>query len=485
MFRWLFRKFMALLPFSKQRRSRERSRTPREGVQEKEIAYPSQRVAYKYCVGAALFFAFQVVLATLASLELVFPDLPAPLPVNFGRSIHVNLSQFWPLLGIMGGIYYVLPEEIGDDLYSPFLANLQFWLMIATMLGIIGTLALGYTTGREYLEPILPLKLAQGLALLIFTLNVTITLFKRRFAVWHPTSTSILLGLGLSMVLYFPTLLFFKNLVADEFFKFWTVHIWWESSLELIVTGLLTTMLILMTRVDPGLVMKYYYLEAILVILLGFYGVGHHYFWIGLQKYWVYIGGIFGALQAVPLFFIVWVAYTATLHKKGLTTNNVAFKFLWAAAIWNLVGAGLLGAVTTIPQINVYTHGTYLVSSHAHLALFGTYGSLALAVIYFVLVQWQKLEMLSIRAGEIAFWLINTGLAIMAAALGLAGIVQAYLWRFVGLDFATVQGLLRPYMAARSAGAAMFAIGAIIPAWDIAANLIFPLPPNARDASHN
>ncbi len=485
MFRWLFRKMMALFFPGKRVAPRERKRTDREGVPEKEIVYPSQRVAYKYCVGAAVFFAFQVTLATLAALEFVFPDLPAPLPVNLGRSIHVNLSMFWPLLGIMGGIYYVLPEEIGDDLYSPFLANLQFWLMVLTMLGIMGTLALGFTTGREYLEPILPLKLAQGLALFIFTLNVTVTLFKRKFAVWRPTSTSLVLGLGLSLVLYLPALFFFKNLVADEFFKFWTVHIWWESSLELIVTGLITTMLILMTRVDPVLVMKYYYLEAVLVILLGFYGVGHHYFWIGLQRYWVYIGWSFGVLQAVPFFFIVWVSYTATLHKRGLSTNSVAFKFLWAAAIWNLAGAGLFGAVTSFPQINVYTHGTFLVSSHAHLALFGTYGSLAMGVIYFVLVQWEKLEMLSIRAGEVAFWLLNTGLAIMALALGLAGMVQAYLWRFVGLDFAVVHGLLKPYMAVRSAGAVIFAIGAIIPAWDIVTNLIFPLPPRAADATRN
>ena len=56
------------------------------------------------------------------------------------------------------------------------------------------------------------------------------------------------------------------------------------------------------------------------------------------------------------------------------------------AAFWNFVGAGVFGGGTlNAPLINYYEHGTFLTLNHAHTALFGAFGLLAIGLMYFCL----------------------------------------------------------------------------------------------------
>ena len=48
-------------------------------------------------------------------------------------------------------------------------------------------------------------------------------------------------------------------------------------------------------------------------------------------------------------------------------------------------GAGVWGFMHTLPQINLYTHGTQWTSSHGHFAFFGAYATIIIAVIYIAL----------------------------------------------------------------------------------------------------
>ncbi|MPM91602.1 hypothetical protein SDC9_138733 [bioreactor metagenome] len=45
--------------------------------------------------------------------------------------------------------------------------------------------------------------------------------------------------------------------------------------------------------------------ELLLISLSGTLGVGHHYWWQGLDEYWIAIGGIFSALEPLPLALMV------------------------------------------------------------------------------------------------------------------------------------------------------------------------------------
>lgn len=450
----------------------------RKGVEvnepaQKGIRYRSQEVSFLFLMTAMIFFAGQVILASLAALEFVFPNFRMPVPFNLGRSVHVNLSMYWPLMGIMGGIYYILPEETGNELYTPALAQLQYLWMTGTLLTLFGTLSLGWTSGREYLEGIFPIKVLLLVNLAFFAYIVLRTMMERKTTEWHPTMVGLLLGLALALAMFVPSIFSYNNIVLDEFFKFWTVHIWVESSLELVIAAVIASLLLLLTGVERKKVERWYYVEVLLVIMTGFLGVGHHYFWIGVSKIWQTIGAIFGAMQVIPVLFLALVGVKVLKSKDRFTGDKLVVKFVGATVFWNIIGAGGIGFLMTFPQTNKYLHGTEMVDAHAHLALFGTYGFLVIALAYYILPQWERMKHLSMAKGHIAFWLLNIGLAFIGGSLIISGILQAYLWRYVGLDFVQVREIIRPYMIGRSVGGAIFAMGGLIIGWDVVTNLLW------------
>nr|WP_232220277.1 cbb3-type cytochrome c oxidase subunit I [Legionella tunisiensis] len=92
----------------------------------------------------------------------------------------------------------------------------------------------------------------------------------------------------------------------------------------------------------------------------------------------------------------------------------MAYLYILGAAFWNFVGAGVFGGGTlNAPLVNFYEHGTFLSLNHAHTALFGAFGLLALGLIYFCLRYAAGNQMIwSDRLGIWAFWLYNAGLVL-------------------------------------------------------------------------
>ena len=74
-----------------------------------------------------------------------------------------------------------------------------------------------------------------------------------------------------------------------------------------------------------------------------------------------------------------------------------------------MFGGGTLNA----PLVNYYEHGTFLTLNHAHTALFGAFGELAIGLIYFCLryIHAER-PAFSEKLGLWAFWLYNGGLVL-------------------------------------------------------------------------
>src|SRR5512139_3844979 len=105
------------------------------------MKYKTQNVAMLYFYGALTLFLAQVLFGVLAGTIYVLPNtLSVVLPFNIVRMIHTNALIVWLLMGFMGSTYFLLPEETETELFSPFLAKLQFWLF----LGAAATAVVGY-----------------------------------------------------------------------------------------------------------------------------------------------------------------------------------------------------------------------------------------------------------------------------------------------------------------------------------------------------
>jgi nitric oxide reductase subunit B len=113
--------------------------------------------------------------------------------------------------------------------------------------------------------------------------------------------------------------------------------------------AILAYLLIRLTGVDREIVEKWLYVIVGFTFLSGILGTGHHYYFIGTPSYWLWIGGIFSALE--PLAFLGMAIYGLALAKKGGRNhpNRIALFWTVGCCIMSFVGAGLLGFAHTLP----------------------------------------------------------------------------------------------------------------------------------------
>lgn len=425
----------------------------------------AQKVSRRYCLSAVSLFALQAVVASLGALDLVILDLPSPIPFEYGRAIHLGLATLWPLIGTMGMVYFFITAELNREIYSPRLVRWQYWIVMLFSVSIFGTLALRIGNGREYLEgmPILYVGICLALALASYNLVRTLLTVKKSIT---PAAAIMTVGIIFLLLLLLPNTLAYSNPVTDEATKFWIVHLWEEMAFELTSAGFIATYYIVSGLAPRKLVEKWLYLEASLAVVGGLFGTGHHYYWIGFPAFWLVLGSLVSLVEVIPVGMLVHMTY------RGLKSTKVRSKreklTLWlllSSVFHHITGASLLGLFMTVPWINLYTHGTYITSGHAHLALFGNLGFVVLAGCYYVLSQGSEPTLKGYRGGVVAVILLNSGLIIMSLALLVAGFMQTYLWRIIGMDFMQVHLLLNPYLLIRALGGVIFTIGDLLLFW--------------------
>lgn len=382
------------------------------------------------------------------------------IPFNTARATHTNLLVVWLLTGFMGAAYYIIPDEAQREIHSVRLGYIQLIsLIVVSVVALIG-FHVNWWEGRKFLEIPRPLDYLVVANVLLFLYNVGRTVLNGK----RNTTTGIVLYLGLvsAALLYLPGMIHFDNQTFDSYFRWWVVHLWVEGVWELIMGGILAYLLIKLTGVDREVIEKWLYVIVGLTFLSGILGTGHHYYYIGAPKYWLIVGGVFSALE--PLSFLGMALFAVNLYRKSGREHPNKISLYWTigCAIMSFVGAGFLGFAHTLPQVNLYTHGTLITAMHGHLAFWGAYAMLVLAIISYALPQMTgRKKLYNSRYGQWAFWLTNIGMLAMTGAFAVAGITQVYLERKFGLDFLEVQHEIEVHFLGLILAASLFTAGVI------------------------
>ena len=101
--------------------------------------------------------------------------------------------------------------------------------------------------------------------------------------------------------------------------------------------------------------------------------------------------------------------------------------FLVAVGFWNFVGAGIFGFLINLPIVSYYQIGTALTANHAHGAMMGVYGMLAVGLALFALRYLIPEDRWPEKLAKISFWSLNIGLAWMVFVTLLPlGVLQLY-----------------------------------------------------------
>jgi nitric oxide reductase subunit B len=383
-------------------------------------------------------FILQVIVGLWLAVNYAF-TLPQGLveTISFAtaRAIHTNLLVAWMLLGFMAGAYFILPAECERELHSTKLAYVQLILFAAAAVVAVVGFLFGWTQGKPLLEIPVPLDMVVVVAALIFMYNIIMTVLRaenRSVLQWMLVG-----GVTFLALMYLFGIPFYNDLNADYFYWWWVIHLWVEGAWELITAAIMAFVIIQVTGVDRKVVEKWLYVETGLFLFTGIVGTGHHYYWMGTPDYWLWWGGIFSALEPLPILLMVIDTWLHIRERKNPIVNQLIWIYIVALAIFHFVGAGIWGFIQTLPPINYYTHGSQITVSHGHMAFFGAYALLNLTIFYFAMPKFKNIKKYDATLGLWGFWTMVGSMFFLGLVFGIAGILQVYLERMLDIGYST------------------------------------------------
>lgn len=424
------------------------------------MKYPSQRVALAYFGVALLLFAVQVFAGLLAAWIYVAPNtLSEILPFSIVRMIHTNALVVWTLLGFFGAAYYLVPEEAERELFSEKLAWIQLAILTAGTLAAVAGYLFRVHGGREFLEQPLWVKFGILVAALIFLFNITMTsLAGRKTAI----TNILLLGLWLLSLLWVFAIINPENLSLDKMYWWFVVHLWVEATWELVMAAILGFLMLKLTGVDREVIEKWLYVIVAMALFSGILGTGHHYFWIGAPGYWQWIGSIFSTFEVAPFFAMMTFSFVMVWKGRKNHPNKAALLWSLGSATVAFFGAGVWGFLHTLHGVNYYTHGTQVTAAHGHLAFYGAYVCINLAIMSYAIPALRNRDPYNQVLNMTSFWLMTGGVAFMTFTLTFAGTVQTHLQRVMGMYYMEVQDQLVLFYVMRFGAGAAVVIGALL-----------------------
>ncbi|MBT8006792.1 MAG: nitric-oxide reductase large subunit, partial [Gammaproteobacteria bacterium] len=320
------------------------------------------------------------------------------------------------------------------------------------------------TMGREFLEQPTITKIGIVVVALAFLFNIGMTVLQGR-----KTVINLVLLIGLVGLAVFFLFSFYNpaDLVQDKFWWWWTVHLWVEGVWELILGAILAYVLIKTTGVDREVIEKWLYIIIAMSLITGIIGTGHHYYWIGTPEYWQWWGSIFSAMEPIPFFMMTVFAFTMVNKRKREHPNKAAVLWALGTGVMAFLGAGVWGFLHTLAPVNYFTHGTQITAAHGHMAFYGAYAMVVLAIISYSMPIMRGRAANSNKAQVMemwSFWLMTVSIVFITLFLTAAGILQTWLQRIsdTPMTFMATQDQIAMFYWMREAAGVVFLIGLVI-----------------------
>lgn len=409
------------------------------------LKYESQKLGLMYFRVAAVLLGAQLLMGIIAGIQFIYPNFLFEIfDFSVARMVHINALVVWMLYAMIGSVYLLLPSETGIETVGVGIGKLLFWILTAAVAVVVlvyifvqvgsgseSTLWL-INEGREYLEAPRWADIGIVVVVLGFLFNVYATAIKgKRTGVMTVMMANLLALAGL----YLTGMFYTDNISVDQYWWWWVIHLWVEATWEVYVATVAAWALMQIIGARREVVEMWLWIEVAMLFGSGILGLGHHYFWIGTPEYWWEIGALFSALEPVPLvamFVHVLYDWGKESGKQGQhpMNNTPAFAWIAANAFGNFLGAGVWGFFHTLPQVNIYTHGTQFTSSHGHLAFWGAYATILIGMFYMGVQRAHGVQNLKATFSfKMSFALLNIGMLGMTVALLIAGYGQVLIER--------------------------------------------------------
>lgn len=472
---------------------------------------PSQHALGKYLFLVVALFCFQVLLGgftahyTVEGQEFYGINVSQWFPYALTRTWHIQSALFWIATGFLALGLFLAPIINGgkDPRFQKLGVDVLFWALVFVCVGsFVGNyLAIAHKLppewsfwlghqGYEYVDLGRIWQILKWVGILLWLVlmlrGVLPALLARSNAAQKEDKNLLaLLTASVGAIgLFYGAGLFYgerTNLSVMEYWRWWVVHLWVEGFFEVFATTALAFIFSSMGLVSRRMATSASLASASLFLLGGIPGTFHHLYFAGTTTPVMAVGAAFSALEVVPLIVL---GHEAWEHSRLQGRASWMAQLQWplacfvAVAFWNMLGAGVFGFMINPPISLYYVQGLNTTPVHAHAALFGVYGFLALGFTLLVLHYVRPQLVFSQRLMRTGFWGLNIGLVLMiATSLLPIGILQFHASVSQGLWWARSeafmqQPLLQQLRWVRTFGDVVFIVGALALSWQVVIGLL-------------
>lgn len=421
----------------------------------------------------------------IAALQLFIPALNFDLPyTTFGRlrPIHTNAVIFaFVGNGIFMGVYYSLQRLLKARMFSDFLSAIHFWGWQLIIVLAALSLALGYTTGKEYAELEWPIDILITLIWVVFGWNMFGTIIRRRerhlyVAIWFYIATLVTVAmLHIVNSIEIPVTLtksysWYAG-VQDALVQWWYGH-------NAVAFFLTTPYLGLMYYFIPKAANRpvYSYRLSIIhfwaLIFLYIWAGPHHLLYTAVPDWAQSLGVVFSVMLIAPS----WGGMiNGLLTLRGVwdkVREDIVLKFM-VVAVTAYGMATFEGPMLSLKNVNAIAHFTDWIVAHVHVGALGWNGFLTFGILYYLIPKMFNTKIYSYKLANLHFWIGTLGILLYAVPMYWAGFMQSSMWK----DF-TPEGQLKwqfldtvtkmiPFYAARAVGGTLYLTGAIIMTYNL------------------
>ncbi|WP_428820359.1 nitric-oxide reductase large subunit [Microbulbifer sp. MCCC 1A16149] len=461
---------------------------------------PSQKALGKYLFIVIALFVFQVFLGgftahyTVEGQAFYGIETSKWFPYSLVRTWHIQSALFWIATGFLAAGLFLAPIINGgkDPRFQKLGVDILFWALVVVVAGsFLGNYFaiaqimpaewnfwLGHQ-GYEYVDLGRLWQIGKFTGIVFWLVLMLRGIVP---ALRQPGDKHLLVLLTASVIaigLFYGAGFFYgerTHISIMEYWRWWIVHLWVEGFFEVFATAALAFIFCSMGLVSKRMATIASLASASLFMLGGVPGTFHHLYFSGTTTPVMAVGATFSALEVVPLIVLgheAWEHYRLQHRADWMQKIKWPLMFFVAVAFWNMLGAGVLGFSINPPISLYYVQGLNTTATHAHGALFGVYGFLALGFTLLILRYIRPQLVFSERLMRMAFWWLNGGLALMLfSSLLPVGIIQFIASASEGLWYARSESFmqsdqLQTLRWVRTFGDVVFIVGALAVAWQV------------------
>jgi len=467
-------------------------------------------VVRKFAIMTVFWGVVGMAAGVLIAAQLIWPELNFDTPwFSYGRlrPIHTNGVIFaFGGTALFATSYYVVQRTCQVRLFSDKLAAFTFWgWQLALVAGVV-TLAMGYTSSKEYAELEWPIDLLITVVWVAYAIVFFGTIVRRR--VKHIYVANWFYG---SFILTIAVLHIFNNLewpvslwksysiyagVQDAMVQWWYGH----NAVGFFLTTSFLGMMYYFVPKQAGRPIYSYRLSIVHFWALAFtymWAGPHHLHYTSLPDWTQALGMVFSLILLAPS----WggmvngiMTLSGAWHK--LRTDPILKFLVTALSFYGM--ATFEGSMMSIRTVNALSHYTDWTVGHVHSGALGWVAMTIFGSLYYMLPRlYGRTQMASMKQVTLHFWLATVGVVLYIAAMWVAGVMQGLMWRATSEDgslvysFAETVKATYPFYAIRLLGGGLFLAGMCVMAWNTWRTCagqprpnprIWPYNPDARQA---